>query len=57
MANGKLLGAQFPVTLEKSDFCGAKTGWLMMDRELRKLSNRGWTAGQAADSVSPPFWL
>lgn len=57
--------AQFPVTLEKSDFCGAKTGWLagwlngwlMMGRELRKLSNQGCTARQATDRVSPPFWV
>lgn len=37
--------AQFPVTLEKSDFCGAKTGWLA-----------GWLAdeGSGAEKTQQP---
>lgn len=39
LANGKLLGPQSPVTLEKSDFSCAKTGWL------------GWAGWLADDGV------
>lgn len=55
--------AQLPVTLEKSDFHGARAGWLagwpdgwlMTGRELRKLSNQGCAAGQAGRPGVAPF--
>lgn len=62
LANGKLLGPQSPVTLEKSDFSCAKTGWLgwmagwlMMGRELRKLSNQGLHSRAGSRPSVAPF--
>lgn len=55
--------AQLPVTLEKSDFHGARAGWLAgrlagdgSGAEKTQQTRAVQQVGQA-DRVSPPFWL